>query len=48
MRELHHIGIPTTEQKPNEIHLADAKLYITKVTESHKAGFAHNPVMVAC
>jgi hypothetical protein len=28
-KEFHHIGIPTANPQPNEIYLADAKLYIT-------------------
>jgi len=34
MRELHHIGIPTTEPKANEQHMADAKLFLTDVADS--------------
>jgi len=34
VRELHHIGIPTTEVKPNEVYMADAKLYITEIDDS--------------
>jgi hypothetical protein len=34
MRELHHIGIPTSEVKPKENHMADAKLYVTDVADS--------------
>lgn len=33
-KEFHHIGIPTTEKQPNEIYLADSKLYITDATQS--------------
>lgn len=32
--EFHHIGIPTTVGQPNEIYLADSKLYITDATQS--------------
>lgn len=34
MRELHHIGIPTTEKKPNETYMADAKLYVSDADAS--------------
>jgi len=34
MRELHHIGIPTSETHPNETYMAEAKLYITDVADS--------------
>ena len=27
--EFHHVGIPTQEEKENEIYLEDAKLYVT-------------------
>jgi hypothetical protein len=33
-KEFHHIGIPTTTQRPNEIHLAPSKLFITDATQS--------------
>jgi len=33
-RELHHIGIPTTEPKEGEDYMADAKLYYTNVDDS--------------
>ena len=33
-KEFHHIGIPTTTQQPEEIHLAEAKLYITDANKS--------------
>lgn len=31
MRQFHHIGIPTTKQRPNETFLDGAKLYVTAV-----------------
>lgn len=31
MRELHHVGIPTKARHKGEIHMADAKLYVTDV-----------------
>ena len=31
MREFHHIGIPSTKQRPNETYLAGAKLFVTAV-----------------
>ncbi|MFZ2640737.1 MAG: hypothetical protein WA117_07090 [Verrucomicrobiia bacterium] len=31
MREFHHIGIPSQQQRPNEIYLKDARLYVTAV-----------------
>ena len=34
MRELHHIGIVTSEVKENENYMADAKLYVTDVANS--------------
>ena len=34
MRELHHIGLITTEPKENENYMADAKLYVTPVEDS--------------
>lgn len=34
MRELHHIGIITTEPKENESYMAGAKLYVTDVANS--------------
>jgi len=33
-KEFHHIGIPSPDQKPNEIHLAPSKLFITDATQS--------------
>ena len=33
-KEFHHIGIPSSDQKPNEIHLAPSKLFITDATQS--------------
>lgn len=33
-KEFHHIGVPTTVCQPNEIHLAEAKLYITDANQS--------------
>ena len=33
-KEFHHIGLPTTQRQPDEIHLAEAKLYITDATKS--------------
>lgn len=33
-KEFHHIGIPTSKQQPAEIHLADAKLFITDANQS--------------
>jgi hypothetical protein len=32
--EFHHIGIPSPAQQPDEIHLADIKLFITDATKS--------------
>ncbi len=29
MKKFHHIGIPTTKQRPGEKHLEEAKLHIT-------------------
>ena len=31
MREFHHVGIPTQQQRPNETYLAGAKLFVTPV-----------------
>ena len=33
-KEFHHIGIPTSEPRPNEIYLASIQLYITDATQS--------------
>jgi hypothetical protein len=33
-KEFHHIGIPTTIRQPEEIHLAESKLYITDANQS--------------
>jgi hypothetical protein len=33
-KEFHHIGIPTPVRQPNEIHLPDARLFITDATQS--------------
>ena len=33
-KEFHHIGIPTTQQQPDEIYLASVKLHITDATKS--------------
>ncbi len=33
-KEFHHIGIPTTTKHPDEIHLADSRLFITDATKS--------------
>lgn len=33
-KEFHHIGIPTTEEQPNEIYLAEAKLFVTDAAQS--------------
>jgi len=33
-REFHHIGIPTTLRQAEEIHLPEAKLYITDANKS--------------
>ena len=33
-KEFHHIGIPTSIRQPNEIHLAEVKLYITDANQS--------------
>ena len=33
-KEFHHIGIPASEKRPDEIHLAPWKLYITDATKS--------------
>ena len=32
--EFHHIGIPTTKVQPEEIHLTEAKLFITDANKS--------------
>jgi hypothetical protein len=32
-KEFHHIGIPTKARRPNEIHLAPCKLFITDATQ---------------
>ncbi len=35
--KFHHVGIPTTEKKGEEIYLEDAKLYVTEIDDSpHK------------
>ena len=34
MRELHHVGIPTTNHHEQETYLPDAKLYITDAESS--------------
>ena len=33
-KEFHHIGIPTAQKQPDEIYLADSKLYITDANQS--------------
>ena len=33
-KEFHHIGIPTSEPQPNEIHLESVKLFITDASKS--------------
>ena len=33
-KEFHHIGIPAATVQPNEIYLAESKLYITDATQS--------------
>ena len=33
-KEFHHIGIPTTKKHPDEIYLADSRLFITDATKS--------------
>ncbi len=33
-KEFHHIGIPTTQRRPDEIYLESVKLYITDATKS--------------
>lgn len=33
-KEFHHIGIPTSRPQPEEIYLADAKLYVTDANKS--------------
>ena len=33
-REFHHVGIPTAEKQPEEVYLADAKLYVTDAGKS--------------
>lgn len=33
-KEFHHIGIPTSKKQPEEIHLPDAKMYITDANKS--------------
>lgn len=33
-KEFHHVGIPTRNPQPNEIHLADAKLYVTDANKA--------------
>ena len=36
-KTFHHIGIPSTKAQPNEIHLADVKLFITDASQTeHK------------
>ncbi len=30
MREFHHIGVPTTRQRPGEVFLERSKLYVTE------------------
>jgi desulfoferrodoxin (superoxide reductase-like protein) len=30
----HHIGIPTTQQQPNEVYIAPVKLYVTDANAS--------------
>jgi len=34
MRRYHHIGIPTTESKPGEIHLSHLKLFVVSHQKS--------------
>ena len=34
MRRYHHIGIPTTESKPEETHLKDLKLFVVSHQKS--------------
>ncbi|MCG8308719.1 MAG: hypothetical protein MI975_15100 [Cytophagales bacterium] len=34
MRKLNHIGIPTEKVMPDEIHMEDAKLFVTDFNES--------------
>ena len=29
MREFHHIGLPTTEKQPDEVYVADTKVWVT-------------------
>lgn len=33
-KEFHHIGIPTAHPQPDEIYLAEAKLYVTDANKS--------------
>jgi hypothetical protein len=33
-KEFHHIGIPTTQKQPDDIYLADSKLYITDANQN--------------
>ena len=33
-KEFHHVGVPTNNPQPNEIYLADAKLYVTDANKA--------------
>ncbi len=33
-KEFHHIGIPSTQKRPDEIYLAGSKLFITDAGKS--------------
>ena len=35
MRKYHHLGIPTQEKRPGEVHLEDLKIYVSGFDESH-------------
>jgi hypothetical protein len=34
MRKYHHLGIPTTEKRPDEVHLAHLKIFVSGYGES--------------
>ena len=34
MRKYHHLGIPTQEKRPGEVHLEDLKIYVSGFDES--------------
>ena len=33
-KQFHHVGLPTSQAQPNEIHLPDVKLFITDASQS--------------